>query len=79
MSSIITPKIAKGQPHSSGGISLPIISHVAPGNPPDAADNPNTVITVPAIIQPIQTSNLMRVFLPPLAFFSPQVEYPFLL
>jgi hypothetical protein len=30
-------------------------------------------------MQPIHTSNLMRVFLPPLAFFSPQVEYLFLL
>ena len=79
MSSIITPKIAKGQPHSSGGILLPIISHIAPGKPPEAADNPSTVITVPAIMQPIHTSNFMRVFLPPLAFFSPQVEYLFLL
>lgn len=57
------PKIAKGQPHTSGAIVLPIISHVASGKPPEAADNPITVITVPAIIQPIHTSNLTRIFL----------------
>jgi len=57
------PKIAKGQPHTSGAIVLPIISHVDSGKPPEAADNPITVITVPAIIQPIHTSNLTRIFL----------------
>ena len=62
MTSNIMPKIAKGQPHSSGGIVLPIISHVASGRPPNAADNPSTVITVPAIMHPMHTSNLICIF-----------------
>lgn len=33
-------------------------------------------MTVLAIMQPLHTSNLMRIFFPPLAFF-PQVEYLF--